>query len=67
MWTTFTDSQIDIDVEDELGWAYLVGILDQFHRGGMTLVRLDAVGYAIKNAPVRRASCCPRRSPSSTG
>ena len=66
VWTTFTDSQIDIDVEDELGWAYLVGILDQFHRGGITLVRLDAVGYAI-NAPVRRASCCPRRSPSSTG
>jgi sucrose phosphorylase len=48
VWTTFTDSQIDIDVEDELGWAYLVGILDQFHRGGITLVRLDAVGYAIK-------------------
>ena len=50
VWTTFTDSQIDIDVEDELGWAYLVGILDQFHRGGITLVRLDAVGYAIKRA-----------------
>ena len=50
VWTTFTDSQIDIDVEDELGWAYLIGILDQFHRGGITLVRLDAVGYAIKRA-----------------
>jgi sucrose phosphorylase len=50
VWTTFTDSQIDIDVEDEQGWAYLVGILDQFHRGGITLVRLDAVGYAIKRA-----------------
>ena len=50
VWTTFTDSQIDIDVEDELGWAYLVGILDRFHRGGITLVRLDAVGYAIKRA-----------------
>ena len=50
VWTTFTDSQIDIDVEDDLGWAYLIGILDQFHRGGITLVRLDAVGYAIKRA-----------------
>jgi sucrose phosphorylase len=50
VWTTFTDSQIDIDVENELGWAYLIGILDRFHRGGITLVRLDAVGYAIKRA-----------------
>ena len=50
VWTTFTDNQIDIDVEHELGWAHLVGILDQFHRSGITLVRLDAVGYAIKRA-----------------
>ncbi len=50
VWTTFTDSQIDIDVEHELGWRYLVDILDRFQRGGVTLVRLDAIGYAIKRA-----------------
>ena len=50
VWTTFTDTQVDIDVEHELGWRYLVGILDRFQRSGITLVRLDAVGYAIKRA-----------------
>jgi sucrose phosphorylase len=50
VWTTFTDSQVDIDVEHELGWRYLVEILDRFERGGITHVRLDAVGYAIKRA-----------------
>lgn len=50
VWTTFTDRQIDIDVEHELGWSHLMGILDRFHAGGVTLVRLDAVGYAIKRA-----------------
>ncbi|TFH17243.1 MAG: sucrose phosphorylase, partial [Acidimicrobiales bacterium] len=50
VWTTFTDQQIDIDVEHELGWDYLMGILDRFQRSGIRVVRLDAVGYAIKRA-----------------
>jgi sucrose phosphorylase len=50
VWTTFTDNQVDIDVEHELGWGHLAGILDSFQRSGITLVRLDAVGYAIKRA-----------------
>ncbi len=50
VWTTFTDQQIDIDVEHELGWAYLCSILDRFDESGVSLVRLDAVGYAIKRA-----------------
>ncbi len=50
VWTTFTDQQIDIDVEHPLGWAYLVGILDRFVSAGVSSVRLDAVGYAIKRA-----------------
>ena len=50
VWTTFTDEQIDIDVEHELGWGYLTGILDRFQRSGISVVRLDAVGYAIKRA-----------------
>ena len=50
VWTTFTDQQVDIDVEHELGWHYLTGILDRFHDAGVGIVRLDAVGYAIKRA-----------------
>lgn len=50
VWTTFTDRQVDIDVEHELGWNHLIGILDCFHASGVTIVRLDAVGYAIKRA-----------------
>lgn len=50
VWTTFTDQQIDIDVEHPLGWAYLIDILDRFQSAGLTSVRLDAVGYAIKRA-----------------
>ncbi len=50
VWTTFTDQQIDIDVEHPLGWAYLIGILDRFATAGIASVRLDAVGYAIKRA-----------------
>lgn len=48
VWSTFTDQQIDIDVEHELGWEYLCSILDRFDQAGVSLVRLDAVGYAIK-------------------
>ena len=50
VWTTFTDQQIDIDVEHPLGWTYLIEILDRFQTAGITSVRLDAVGYAIKRA-----------------
>ena len=50
VWTTFTAEQIDIDVEHPLGWAHLVGILDRFEAAGIGIVRLDAVGYAIKRA-----------------
>ncbi len=50
VWTTFTGEQIDIDVEDERGWAHLVEILDRFQAAGIGFVRLDAVGYAIKRA-----------------
>ena len=48
VWTTFTSNQIDIDVRSEAGVAYLDTILDVFERSGITMVRLDAAGYAIK-------------------
>jgi sucrose phosphorylase len=48
MWTTFTGSQIDIDVNHPAGWEYLLGVLDLMQRHGVRCVRLDAVGYAVK-------------------
>ena len=50
LWTTFTPSQIDIDVHHAEGSAYLDKILETFAANGVRLIRLDAVGYAIKKA-----------------
>jgi sucrose phosphorylase len=50
LWTTFTPQQLDIDVRHPQGRAYLDGILNTFAVNGIHLVRLDAVGYAIKKA-----------------
>jgi sucrose phosphorylase len=54
LWTTFTPQQIDIDVTHPQGQAYLLAILDTLAEAGIRMVRLDAVGYAIKKAG---ASC----------
>jgi sucrose phosphorylase len=48
LWTTFTPQQADIDVLHPQGRAYLDGILDTLAAAGVTMVRLDAVGYAVK-------------------
>ena len=48
LWTTFTPQQLDIDVKHPQGQAYLDGILQTFAANGIRIVRLDAVGYAIK-------------------
>ena len=53
-WTTFTPQQLDIDVAHPEGKAYLSGILQTFAQNGIRMVRLDAVGYAIKK---RGTSC----------
>ena len=50
LWTTFTPQQVDIDVRHSQGRAYLDAILRQFHDSGIRMIRLDAVGYAIKRA-----------------
>jgi sucrose phosphorylase len=50
LWTTFTPKQVDINVLDPAGEAYLQGILERFASAGIRMVRLDAVGYAIKRA-----------------
>ena len=50
LWTTFTPTQIDIDVQHPQGQAYLAGILHTLAANGVRMVRLDAAGYAIKKA-----------------
>lgn len=49
-WTTFTDNQVDINVESPQGKAYLLSILDKMQSAGVSTVRLDAAGFAIKRA-----------------
>ncbi|MFI5335666.1 MAG: sucrose phosphorylase [Opitutales bacterium] len=48
LWTTFTPQQIDIDVRHSQGAAYLASILETFHAAGISMIRLDAAGYAVK-------------------
>jgi len=48
VWTTFTPAQVDVDVRNKTTRDYLLRILDTLASAGTTLVRLDAVGYAVK-------------------
>ncbi len=50
LWTTFTSHQIDINVEHAQGRSYLETVLQKLASAGVSMVRLDAVGYAIKRA-----------------
>lgn len=50
VWATFTPQQIDIDVAHPAAQEYLNATLEAVAQVGVTMVRLDAVGYAIKNA-----------------
>ena len=50
VWTTFTAQQVDLDVTAPRGQAYLSSILDAVAAAGVSSVRLDAVGYAVKRA-----------------
>lgn len=50
LWTTFTPQQVDIAVDHPRGREYLSGILETLAANGIRMVRLDAVGYAIKKA-----------------
>jgi sucrose phosphorylase len=48
LWTTFTGQQVDLDVAHPATRAYLLAVLDALAAAGVTRVRLDAVGYAVK-------------------
>jgi sucrose phosphorylase len=48
VWTTFTPQQVDVDVRHPVTRAYLLRVLDRLAAAGVSHVRLDAVGYAVK-------------------
>jgi sucrose phosphorylase len=48
LWTTFSRHQIDINVSHPQGKAYLQSVLETLHDNDVRMVRLDAVGHAIK-------------------
>jgi sucrose phosphorylase len=48
LWTTFNPEQVDIDVRHPQAEKYLDSILRAFQAAGIKMIRLDAVGYAIK-------------------
>jgi sucrose phosphorylase len=50
LWTTFTEQQIDININHPRGQAYLQSVLQTLHTNNIRMVRLDAVGYAVKKA-----------------
>ena len=50
VWTTFTSEQVDIAVDSAPGRRYLTSIMERLAASGVTLLRLDAVGYAVKKA-----------------
>ena len=50
VWTTFTSQQIDLNLGSPAGRAYLDRVLSTLAAGGVSMVRLDAVGYAVKTA-----------------
>jgi sucrose phosphorylase len=54
LWTTFTNTQVDINLHSRQGWEYLENIVSIFAHQGISVVRLDAVGYAYKK---RGTSC----------
>ncbi|HEX4443650.1 MAG TPA: sucrose phosphorylase [Galbitalea sp.] len=50
VWTTFLPDQVDLDVDANAAKEYFRRILRTLADAGVTTVRLDAVGYAIKTA-----------------
>lgn len=48
VWTTFMPTQVDLDVHHPAARDYLRRILRTLREGGVSTVRLDAVGYAVK-------------------
>jgi sucrose phosphorylase len=54
VWTTFTPQQVDLDLRSDKAWEYLGSVVDALTSAGVTMLRLDAVGYTGKE---RGTSC----------
>jgi len=50
VWTTFTPAQVDLNLTNPIGWDYIASVIDTLTDAGVTLLRLDAVGYSGKEA-----------------
>ena len=50
VWTTFTSAQVDLDIREALTWSYLTAVIDRLIESGVSVIRLDAIGYAGKMA-----------------
>ena len=50
VWTTFSDRQVDLDIREPATWTYLRTVIDRLTAAGVTMLRLDAVGYVGKVA-----------------
>ena len=48
IWTTFTNHQIDLDVESAVTRQIMKKFIDHMVQNGVNLIRLDAVGYTVK-------------------
>jgi sucrose phosphorylase len=48
LWTTFTNRQADLDVRHEQTRSYLTQVIERLADSGVAMLRLDAVGYAVK-------------------
>jgi len=49
-WTTFTPSQIDINLRQPAAWDYITSVIDVLVGAGVSVLRLDAIGYVGKEA-----------------
>jgi len=54
LWTTFgkqdPSEQVDLDWRSPVYRRFIEGALEVFHRHGIRMIRLDAVGYVVKKA-----------------
>ncbi len=50
LWTTFSGQQVDINLALPRGMDYLQSVLETLRANSVRMVRLDAVGHAIKKA-----------------
>jgi sucrose phosphorylase len=50
VWTTFSPRQVDLNVRHPAARRYLSQVLRRLAENGVAMVRLDAVGYAVKTA-----------------